>query len=828
MTQKWKWFASACVVVAFKFVAGCLTRKQGETLGNVETTPVKKMKVKNSKPSSTPPHRGVCTESSPEHTQEPDTLTPLIKEDKKTPKTQTLSFLDEKEGAGESDFKLKRDANKAVVFQARKREDSPIKVTPSQQDVEDIELKEQSESSSAEDMSPDSDDETDSTASSSTDGFKSQTVNIPNAEKIRAAKEQRRRARAQRDYIPLDTDEENEAEVGDRLQDESDRERCSDDELDDHERTIQFAPKSKTLRERMTEKMGGSESEGSCSDGQEEDHHLWEEQQIGKGVKRHQVSTVTSFFYNDFSVQKQSRNYKPLRQKKMVDIPETLSPVSIDIVKKRITGKLESLKEVQRAHEAELRRMQHDLESARSCVENLENHPADSQLLFYRSMNTFTQNLVECLSEKMQLINSVELDMHNLYIDQAETLLSQRRKVVQERSRYLQQLTYSTDPHSNGGSVGKVNTVKNSELFEDDCGSIPADLEPTVEQKAELQSKRKDILKASQEIFTDVQDDFSDVKKILARFNEWRVSFPESYTNAYISLCLPKLLAPLIRHQLMGWNPLKAEGEDFEALPWYSAIEKFCHGQGYEESENADEKTLPAIIEKAILPKIRGFVELVWDPLSLQQSQCLTSLCKRIQEDYRVFDGEQSKPVKAFLEAVIQRLRSAVDNDVFIPLYSKSYLDDKTSPQFQFQNEQFWSAVKLLGNMALWDGLIAQEVLKELMLDKLLNRYLMMTLLNESDTKHIIQKSKKVTECFPRSWFVGLSTQSSLSQLQHFSKHLLQTADSLCKDRKDPSSCRTVLADVMILLGTIKASESLKIIADKYNCHDLLDSINTS
>lgn len=46
--------------------------------------------------------------------------------------------------------------------------------------------------------------------------------------------------------------------------------------------------------------------------------------------------------------------------------------------------------------------------------------------------------------------------------------------------------------------------------------------------------------------------------------------------------------------------------------------------------------------------------------------------------------------------------------------------------------------------MALWDGLIAQDILKELMLDKLLNRYLMMTLLNESDVKHIIQKSKKV------------------------------------------------------------------------------------
>lgn len=84
----------------------------------------------------------------------------------------------------------------------------------------------------------------------------------------------------------------------------------------------------------------------------------------------------------------------------------------------------------------------------------------------------------------------------------------------------------------------------------------------------------EDILKESQEIFTDVQDDFSDVKKILSRFNEWRVSFPESYTNAYISLCLPKLLAPLIRHQLIGWNPLKVSCSPDGFSLYYSHIVK--------------------------------------------------------------------------------------------------------------------------------------------------------------------------------------------------------------------------------------------------------------
>lgn len=65
------------------------------------------------------------------------------------------------------------------------------------------------------------------------------------------------------------------------------------------------------------------------------------------------------------------------------------------------------------------------------------------------------------------------------------------------------------------------------------------------------------ILLKSQAVFSDVQDEFCDVKKILSRFEEWRGSYSDSYHNAYIALCLPKLLNPIIRHQLLAWDPLK-------------------------------------------------------------------------------------------------------------------------------------------------------------------------------------------------------------------------------------------------------------------------------
>ncbi|XP_043118631.1 GC-rich sequence DNA-binding factor 2 isoform X2 [Puntigrus tetrazona] len=720
-------------------------------------------------------------------------------------KSNTLSFLEEKDST-EGSFTVRRSVNREVVFQARKKESSPAPPLGSKvKKSEDVRVQSDSDSdSSVEEVPPDSDEGSSSTLSSSSGSPKPQRVVIPDARKIRAAKEKRRQARAQQDYISLDSPR---TPGSPQEEDPSNGEQDSDSELDDHERRIQFAPKPKTLRERMADKMG-SDSEESFSDSQEEeDQQIWEEQQIGKGVKRHQEWQAP----------------RPARQKKM-NVPESLPPVSIDVIKKRIISKLASLREVHRAREAELRRMQLDMEMAKSSLESLENHAADEKLRFYRTMNIFSRNLLECLSEKMILINSIELDMHSLYIDQAEALMSQRREALQEESSRIQKITYNTDSHDNGDTGGDSNPTWQNCLSEEDAGCVPCDWEPASEQQAELQRKRDDLLKKAKEVFADVQTDFWDVKKILSRFDEWRVSFQDSYSNAYIGLCLPKLLAPLIRHQLIGWNPLQAD-EDFETLPWYSAVERFCHGQGYEESENMDKTTLPTIIEKTILSKVQGFVELVWDPLSARQSQTLTTLCKRIQDDYSVFDGEQSKPVKAFVEAVIQRLRSAVDNDVFVPLYPKKFLEDKRSPQFQFQNKQFWSAVKLLGNMALWDGLIHEHVLKELMLEKLLGRYLMITVLNESDPKHTVHKCKKIADCFPESWFIDGITGWSLPQLQSFSKHLLQTARVLFKDSSDPSSTRALLSDVLFVLKKIKAHDGIRTITEKYHCEDLLKTL---
>ncbi|NXA37596.1 GCFC2 factor, partial [Eudromia elegans] len=119
-------------------------------------------------------------------------------------------------------------------------------------------------------------------------------------------------------------------------------------------------------------------------------------------------------------------------------------------------------------------------------------------------------------------------------------------------------------------------------------------------------------------------------------------------------------------------------------------------------------------------------------------------------------------------------MKRSVEDDVFIPLYPKSAVEDKLSPCSKFQERQFWSAVKLLSNILLWDGIVPEDTVCDLGLSKLLNRYLLLNLVNTPLGPDNIEKCNKVVSCLPERWFQDLKSGSTLPQLTNFSQHLLQ------------------------------------------------------
>lgn len=69
------------------------------------------------------------------------------------------------------------------------------------------------------------------------------------------------------------------------------------------------------------------------------------------------------------------------------------------------------------------------------------------------------------------------------------------------------------------------------------------------------------IVNESKKVFEDVMEDFHSLDYIKCHFEVWRRDYAECYREAYIGLCLPKLFNPLVRLQLITWNPLEVRHE---------------------------------------------------------------------------------------------------------------------------------------------------------------------------------------------------------------------------------------------------------------------------
>lgn len=67
----------------------------------------------------------------------------------------------------------------------------------------------------------------------------------------------------------------------------------------------------------------------------------------------------------------------------------------------------------------------------------------------------------------------------------------------------------------------------------------------------------EEILQQVEHLLDDVSDEFSQYRQIKILFEQWKSQYNESYTDAFIEICLPKVFAPLIRREMIDWIPLE-------------------------------------------------------------------------------------------------------------------------------------------------------------------------------------------------------------------------------------------------------------------------------
>lgn len=112
----------------------------------------------------------------------------------------------------------------------------------------------------------------------------------------------------------------------------------------------------------------------------------------------------------------------------------------------------------------------------------------------------------------------------------------------------------SSDDEETSTDITSFNTERGKQQPPDWTG-LPAHLSLT--SRASFSSTADRIIKECKKVFEDVVEDFHSLDFIKSHFEVWRRDFAESYRDAYIGLCLPKLFNPLVRLQLTTWNPLE-------------------------------------------------------------------------------------------------------------------------------------------------------------------------------------------------------------------------------------------------------------------------------
>ncbi|XP_017273664.1 PAX3- and PAX7-binding protein 1 [Kryptolebias marmoratus] len=695
---------------------------------------------------------------------------------------------------------------------------------------------------------------------------------IPDAAFIHAARKRRQLARELGGETPLV-----EAEAQNKRLAEEDRD-GSDDE-DEEEKRIRFSGvKNKTQRQKIAEEIGIEGSDDEALDtGHDEEVSRWEQEQIRKGISIPQVQSsqpedTTVYYQNSYETQPYGSSYTmPFTYSAVVPqtgkIPDAsdngsvhygasvcdLTPVSIDLVKKRLHDRLTQMHAGHNANAERYRQIKEDLAASESTIQQLEGSSNDNadQYKFLQEMRGYVGDLLECFSEKVPAVLELEAAMHQLLRQRASRLVQRRQDDIKDESSEFASLSNKAVMAPNLDSFGRdraafqehsrqrriaerearrtrrrqarEQTGKRAEHKE----GLSSDDEETSTDITSFNMERDRIIRESKKIFEDVVEDFHSLDCIKSRFEMWRREYPDCYRDAYIGLCLPKLFNPLVRLQLITWNPLQEPCPNFEYMLWFESLLFY----GFEEhttlqKEDGDIGLLPAIVEKVILSKLTVLAEQVWDPLSSSQTARLVGFIHRLIEGYPTVLHGDNRYTHELLKTIVLRTRRILDEDVFLPLYPKNVMENKNSGAYLFYQRQFWSCVKLLGNILQWDGILSYSCLKDLALDSTLNRYILSALQTTDIGEENVQKCQKVAECLPVQWFSGMKGQQTLPQLEPFCRYLAHLANSLHRSSvggtdSERRTAREQVREIVKILGRVNALDHIIDVAEEHGVKDI-------
>jgi len=410
----------------------------------------------------------------------------------------------------------------------------------------------------------------------------------------------------------------------------------------------------------------------------------------------------------------------------------------------------------------------------------------------FQELRAYLASLVGCLREKLPMVKEVEEALMVLEMEQAQRVFFKRREDLEdqllefvEEGSLISVGTYQVSEAFRNGSASQTAKQELDEFGRERNYFVKADrarreekrkrrreqalariqkraatppstggvtdftprelqardeafLSGAEESDSEIELKttrQRKLMEAAEVIFGDADEEYTSLGTIKKLFEDWKRDYPEQYATVYCSLTVPQLLQPLVRCEMLSWDPLlnqifgSSEEANFELFDWYRAL--FDYAQGIPTPSNApsseidpDENLVPKLVEDCVFPRVIQIVSAAYDPFSSAQSNRLLAVITEVL----LYEPPKDK-VKEFFQALLKIFKSTVA-EICVPLLS---ICDKT---LHFMRKQLFLALKIYKNIALYAKFISPQTLASIAVEELVGKKMVPAMIHILEGTH--------------------------------------------------------------------------------------------
>lgn len=314
----------------------------------------------------------------------------------------------------------------------------------------------------------------------------------------------------------------------------------------------------------------------------------WENQQIRKGVTGaqlqvvHQDSIISQFLLQPLNVDNNSSSshlstgalLEQAYARCSLDKPRQIllstqqqenkpnGPRMPLEVHKKLVERLTMLKRINLKHFAEIESITTELDTIRLDEKDCEVRAplAAQKYRFYQELRGYVRDLVECMNDKLPIINTIEKKTIQSMSKWSTTLIERRRQDVRDQAKEISDSNRipgtaaaarkrpDDDEHHirrtaerEGRRTRRRRDRERHETNETHLDGMSSDDEIADHVVLQYKNQLDELLAESKTVFEDASEEFSEISEVLDKFNNWKEYDLDSYKDTYFSLCLPKV-----------------------------------------------------------------------------------------------------------------------------------------------------------------------------------------------------------------------------------------------------------------------------------------------